>query len=69
MAVGDQRCEACSITGDGVACCGDACLQQHGSCVFAEQTAWFGIIDGHMNRCGDVEATYLAQGVLCCRNP
>jgi hypothetical protein len=68
MAVGDQRCEPCDITGDGAACCGMICVQQNGSCVFPGETAWFGVIDGHDNRCSDIVASYLGfQGVLCCR--
>jgi hypothetical protein len=67
MAVGDQQCEPCDITGNGAACCGTICVQQNGSCVFPSQTPWFGVIDGHDNLCSDIIADHLSQGVLCCR--
>ena len=69
MGVGDQSCEPCSVAGSGAACCGDLCIQQNGSCIFPNQTAWFGVIDGHVNLCSDVIASYPGfQGVLCCKD-
>lgn len=67
MAVGDQQCDPCDVTGYGAACCGTICVQQNGSCVFPGQTAWFGVIDGHDNLCSDIIANHLSQGVMCCR--
>jgi hypothetical protein len=67
MAVGDIACAPCS-TASGAACCGSLCIQQGGSCVFPSRTAWFGVIDGHVNLCSDIIAAYAHQGVLCCRD-
>ena len=68
-AVGDQACDPCSIDGAGAACCGRDCVQQNGSCIYPEMTAWFGVINGHTNLCGDIESTISTRGVLCCLDP
>lgn len=67
-AVGDQFCEPCSDVGDGAACCGDRCVQQHGSCIFPGATAWFGVYNGYKNVCGAIESDLVQRGVLCCRD-
>lgn len=69
MAVGDQNCEPCSATADGAACCGTNCVQQNGNCVYAGETAWFGVVQGHKNTCAEIEALSATSGVLCCRDP
>lgn len=68
-AVGDQSCEPCSLDGAGAACCGRECVQQNGSCIYPEMTAWFGVINGHTNLCADIESTVSTRGVLCCLDP
>ncbi|HET9934278.1 MAG TPA: hypothetical protein VFQ35_26430 [Polyangiaceae bacterium] len=67
-AVGDQACDPCSPddTGAGAACCGRNCVQQNGSCIYPGMTAWFGVINGHTNVCGDIESNSSVRGVLCC---
>lgn len=70
IAVGDQACDPCtSTTGAGAACCGDACVQQNGSCIYDGMTAWFGMINNYVNRCGAIETEWEGRGVLCCRSP
>jgi hypothetical protein len=69
-AVGDQHCECDpEVEGTGAACCGIQCVQQHGSCVYAGLTAWFGIYSDHINLCGAIESYGAGHGVLCCRAP
>jgi hypothetical protein len=66
-ALGDQECEPCSAAGFGAICCGTPCVQQNGSCVWADATAWVGVIAGHDNRCSDVYNSYPStMGALCC---
>jgi hypothetical protein len=70
-ALGDQECESCDPdSGYGAVCCGSECINQNGSCVWPHETPWKGIIDGQLNRCGDIEQTYPAgnRGVLCCKD-
>jgi hypothetical protein len=70
-ALGDQTCDPCtpSTPGAGAACCGSACIQQNGSCIYPSQTAWFGVIGGHTNLCGDIIAMDPAsRGALCCKD-
>jgi len=70
IAVGDQTCEPCTTTtGAGAACCGAACVQQNGSCIYDGMTAWFGMINNYVNRCGAIETQWEGRGVLCCRSP
>jgi hypothetical protein len=68
-AVGDQSCEPCTDGGNGAACCGDLCVQQHGSCIYSNMTAWIGVINGYKNVCGAIESDLAQHGVLCCRAP
>jgi len=68
-AVGDQSCEPCSEQGSGAACCGERCVQQSGSCIYPGRTAWFGVYNNHINRCGDIESNLVQRGVLCCKAP
>jgi hypothetical protein len=69
IAVGDQNCEPCaSGAGNGAACCGADCVQQNGKCIYPLSTAWFGVIDGHINGCSSIESRYSGRGVLCCRD-
>ena len=68
-AVGDQMCEPCSEQGSGAACCGARCVQQNGSCIYPGMTAWFGVYNNHINRCGDIESNLVQRGILCCRAP
>lgn len=68
-AMGDQQCDPCSAVdvGFGAVCCGDGCLLQGGDCLWPNDTAWFGSLDGHTNLCGDTENNYPDfAGVLCC---
>jgi len=69
IAVGDQTCEPCTSAGAGAACCGDGCVQQNGSCVYPGMTAWFGMINNYVNKCGAIESALEGRGVLCCRTP
>jgi hypothetical protein len=65
-ALGDQACEPCSTTGSGPVCCG-TCIQQNGSCVWPNATAWIGQVGTDSNRCAYVVNTYpTAWGALCC---
>ena len=66
-AVGDQMCDPCSEQGSGAACCGQRCVQQNGSCIYPGLTAWFGVHNNHINRCGDIESDLVQRGVLCCK--
>jgi hypothetical protein len=68
-AVGDQFCEPCSEGGDGAACCGERCVQQHGNCIYPGMTAWFGVYNEHKNVCGAIESDLVQRGILCCRTP
>jgi hypothetical protein len=70
-AIGDQACDPCSTEekGAGAACCGTGCVQQYGSCIYPGMTAWFGVIDGHVNLCGEIESVSGTRGVLCCLDP
>lgn len=66
-ALGDLECDPCSSTGFGVVCCGSACIQQNGSCVWENATPWAGEVGTHTNLCSDVYNTYpTAWGALCC---
>jgi hypothetical protein len=66
-ALGDLECEPCSSAGFGAVCCGTPCVQQHGSCVWADATAWVGVIGGHNDLCSDMYNTYPnTMGALCC---
>jgi Stigma-specific protein, Stig1 len=69
MALGDANCEPCvDKRGKGSACCGAACVQSYGSCVFNGQTAWFGWeTNAHVNLCSWLLSTMPGQGVMCCR--
>jgi hypothetical protein len=67
IAVGDQRCDPCTVDGDGAACCGNGCVQQNGSCIYPNMTAWVGVIGGHKNVCTAIESN--GRGVLCCLDP
>lgn len=69
IAVGDQSCEPCTTAGAGAACCGDGCVQQNGSCLYPDMTAWFGMINNYVNKCGAIESALEGRGVLCCRSP
>lgn len=66
-ALGDQTCD-CFRGGLGAVCCGKNCVQQNGSCVWKGATAWFGMVDGHVQACADVEMRWdtSAYGILCC---
>lgn len=67
----DVECSGCGEGGGhGAVCCGRACVQQHGDCVWPQQTAWAGQIGGHINACGDIEMTQEngPNGVLCCKD-
>ncbi|MEW5848230.1 MAG: hypothetical protein AB2A00_05420 [Myxococcota bacterium] len=68
-ALGDLSCEECS-PGSGAVCCGDGCVQQNGDCVWPDATPWYGVINGHINTCGDIEQIWTAEtrGVMCCRD-
>jgi hypothetical protein len=66
-ALGDLECDPCSLTGFGAVCCGNPCVQQNGSCVWANATPWVGVIGGHRNLCSDIINTYpTTMGALCC---
>jgi len=69
-AVGDQSCTPCSADGSGAACCGDDCVQQQGSCLWPMATAWFGVRQGVLQRCGAIAnpTPSPAIGVMCCRD-
>jgi hypothetical protein len=67
-ALGDQVCDPCSPSGYGAACCGSGCVQQNGSCIWPGMTAWFGILDGHPDLCGDIQNDYSQLGALCCHD-
>jgi hypothetical protein len=67
-ALGDQSCD-CYRGGAGAICCGKKCIQQGGSCVWPNSTAWFGMVDGHVQSCGDIEMKWGgAYGVMCCKD-
>ncbi len=66
-ALGDLECDPCSATGFGAVCCGSTCIQQNGSCVWANATPWVGEVGTHTNLCSDVYNTYpTVWGALCC---
>ncbi len=69
MAVGDRSCEPCTLLGSGAACCGATCVQQNGDCIYPAMTAWFGVINSHVNLCADIESKSSGRGVLCCVDP
>jgi len=71
MAMGDQQCETCGTGGgNGATCCGAGCVQQSGACIWPGQTAWFGVVDGHVQACGEIEMRWRTDryGVMCCRD-
>lgn len=70
-ASGDQVCAGCGIGGgNGAVCCGRGCVLQNGSCVWPGRTAWMGMIDGHIEACGDIEMLWDPgrYGLLCCQD-
>ena len=65
--LGDQDCACLTGGGYGAVCCGDACVQQNGNCVWPGKTAWMGVINNHINACGDaINSSPDLIGVLCC---
>jgi hypothetical protein len=68
MALADQMCEPCvEAPGQGAACCGVECVTSYASCVFPNQTLWFGWDSGRTNQCAAALSTSDGQGVMCCR--
>ena len=67
----NSSCDKCGVgAGYGAACCGKNCVQQLGSCVWPGSTAWFGVVDQHIQACGEIEMRWRTDqhGVLCCRD-
>jgi hypothetical protein len=70
-ALADVACDECGVgNGYGAVCCGESCVNQESSCVWPGETAWFGVVEGHVQACGDIELKWDvgAYGVMCCRD-
>lgn len=69
-ALGDQACEPCNTTmGKGAVCCGKSCVQQKGSCVYPDATAWYGAYASVAQLCAAISMKTAESGVLCCLDP